>query len=221
MTCVLVLRPEPGASATVRRARERNLDAVAIPLFEVEPVAWQAPDPAAFDALLLTSSNAVRFGGRELDTLRNLNVYAVGEATASAARNAGFTVAAIGEQGVEQLLETMPAWLRLLHLCGADRKEFATAELVITRLTIYRSNPIEEVDLSSAAGCVALIHSPRTGRRFAEIVRDKHSIIIAAISPAAAEAVGEGWRKVMSADRPNDEALLALAASLCNNSPPE
>ena len=40
MRRVLVLRPEPGASATVERARRLGLDAVAIPLFEIEPVAW-------------------------------------------------------------------------------------------------------------------------------------------------------------------------------------
>ena len=46
MRRLLVLRPEPGASATVERARALGLDAVAMPLFEVEPVAWDAPDPA-------------------------------------------------------------------------------------------------------------------------------------------------------------------------------
>ena len=33
MKRVLVLRPEPGASATVERARALGLDAVAVPLF--------------------------------------------------------------------------------------------------------------------------------------------------------------------------------------------
>ena len=38
MTRVVVLRPEPGASETVARAAERGLDAVAIPLFRIEPL---------------------------------------------------------------------------------------------------------------------------------------------------------------------------------------
>ena len=41
MRRVLVLRPEPGASATVERARERGLDAIAAPLFEIEPIALE------------------------------------------------------------------------------------------------------------------------------------------------------------------------------------
>ena len=63
MSKVVVLRPEPGASATLARAKAAGIDAVAIPLFEVVPVAWDAPDPSSVDALLLTSANAARHGG--------------------------------------------------------------------------------------------------------------------------------------------------------------
>ena len=91
MRRVLVLRPEPGATATVRQARERGLDAVAVPLFEVDPMAWEAPDPFGFDGLLLTSANALRHGGDRLQSLRGLPVYAVGDATAEAAREAGLS----------------------------------------------------------------------------------------------------------------------------------
>ena len=43
MRRVLVLRPEPGASATVERARARGLDAFAVPLFAIEPLDWDVP----------------------------------------------------------------------------------------------------------------------------------------------------------------------------------
>ena len=72
MRRVIVLRPEPGASETVARARRLGLDAAAIPLFEIEPLEWTAPDPEAFDGLLLTSANAVRHGGEKLQALRAL-----------------------------------------------------------------------------------------------------------------------------------------------------
>ena len=104
MKRILVLRPEPGASATVKRARERGLDAIAIPLFEVEPIAWEVPEVASYDALLLTSANAVRHGGEGLQELRALPVHAVGEATAEAAREAGFCIASTGDADVERLL---------------------------------------------------------------------------------------------------------------------
>ncbi|HEY0629709.1 MAG TPA: uroporphyrinogen-III synthase, partial [Sphingomicrobium sp.] len=66
MRKLLLLRPEPGLSASAERARALGLEVICRPLFEVEPVEWASPDPAAYDGLLLTSANAVRHGGPEL-----------------------------------------------------------------------------------------------------------------------------------------------------------
>ena len=105
MRPLLVLRPEPGASATAERARKLGLDPVLLPLFEVEPIEWAAPDPSTFDALLLTSANTIRMGGNQLERLRGLPVHAVGQATADAAHEAGFDVATSGDAGIERLLD--------------------------------------------------------------------------------------------------------------------
>jgi len=221
MMRMLVLRPEPGASATVARARERGLDAVVMPLFTVEPVAWEAPEAGGFDGLLLTSANAVRRGGKGLEPLRGLKAYAVGEATAAAARDAGFDIAATGDAGVDRLLGSIEPDLKLLHLCGEDRHEPEGAKQKITAVTVYRAKPVDAPDLSDTGGAVALIYSPRAGQRFAELVSDRNTTSIAAISEAAAEAVGEGWAKVEVAEQPSDDALLALAASLCDKPDPK
>jgi uroporphyrinogen-III synthase len=221
LTRLLVLRPEPGASATVERALALGLDAIAVPFFEVEPVDWQAPDTVSYDGLLLTSANAIRHGGDQLQPLRRLRVYAVGDATADAARTAGFDVAATGTFGIDSILGSLPRQVRLLHLCGAERRTPMAGPQNITTVVVYRSRPTPSPDLSAAVGSVALIHSPRAGRRFAELIGDRASIVIAAISPAAAAAVGEGWKSVEAADQPSDEALLALAARLCNKPQPK
>jgi uroporphyrinogen-III synthase len=211
------MRPEPGASATVDRARRRGLDAVAMPLFTIEPVEWQAPDRDDFDGLLLTSANALRDGGGQLEQLRALPAYAVGMATAEVARAAGFDIAAAGDSGVDRLLGSIGADFKLLHLCGEDRREPVDALQSITPLIVYRSKEIDHPELHNLDGAVALIHSPRAGRRLAELVSERSAIAIAAISAAAAEAVGAGWRVVEAADEPGDDALLALAERLCNN----
>jgi uroporphyrinogen-III synthase len=220
MARLLVLRPEPGAGATVQRARALGLDAVAVPLFEVEPVAWKAPEAGSFDGLLLTSANAVRFGGEGLKGLRGLKAYAVGEVTAEAAREAGFDIAAAGDSGVDRLLGSIEPDLKLLHLCGADRREPNGAKQQITPVIVYRAKPLDP-HLGDVKDSVALIHSPGAGRQFAELVSARRSISIAAISDAAAEAVGDGWRSVEVADQPNDDALLALAARLCDKPDPK
>lgn len=222
MRRVVVLRPEPGASATVKRARELGFEAVAVPLFEIEPLPWKAPEAATFDGLLLSSANAVRHGGEQIANLRGLGVYAVGAATAQAARDEGFDIAAVGEAGIDRLLDSIEANLKLLHPCGEDRGQPADARQRITSIPVYKAKAIDAPDLlATAQGGVALIHSPRAGRRLAELVKERASIAIAAISDAAAEAAGSGWQAVEAAPEPNDDALLALAARLCNNPPPK
>ena len=221
MRRLLILRPEPSASATVTRARRRGLEAVAASLFEIQPLAWEVPDPAQFDGLLLTSANALRHGGDALLKLRGLPAYAVGEATADAARAAGFNIRATGERGVDALLNSIEPELNLLHLCGEDRWEPGKARQRITPMVVYRSTPLPKPDLTGARGTIALIHSPRAGRRFAELVKDRASIAIAAISVEAADAAGAGWETVEAAGKPTDDALLALAARLCNTSSPK
>ena len=221
MTRVAVLRPQPGADATVAKARALGLDTVAIPLFEIEQVEWEAPEAAGFDGLLLTSANAVRFGGDGLAALRGLKVYAVGEATADAARTAGFDVAATGDSGVDRLLGSIEPDLRLLHLCGAERQDASDARQEITGVVVYRARPVVDPDMSLVEGSIAIVHSPRAGRRFVELVGDRAAISIAAISSAVAEAVGDGWKEVAVADQPSDDALLALAARLCEKPDPK
>ncbi len=221
MTLILVLRPEPGASETMRRARDAGLDATAAPLFAIEPLAWEAPDSTGFDALLLTSVNAVRESGEQLMVLRGLPVHAVGEATAAAARDAGLAIASSGESGVDRLLGAIAQELRLLHLCGEDRRPPAGARQTITAIPVYRARPIDRPELA-AAGSIALLHSPRAGRRFGALVdaagTNRATIVIAAISTAAAQAAGAGWKAVETADQLSDAALLALAARLCQKS---
>jgi uroporphyrinogen-III synthase len=225
MTRVVVLRPEPAAGATAERLRDLGFRPVLLPLFEIEPVAWTAPDPVAFDALLLTSANAIRMGGEQLSRFRGLPVHAVGEATADAAREAGFDVASRGDGGIDRLLESLGPDLRLLHLCGEDRREPRAASQSITRVIVYRSKELPEVDVRQGQDAVVLVHSPRAGHRFAELVGqanvDRRTIRIAAISSAAADAAGGGWADVEAAQNPTEDVLLALAARLCNKPPPQ
>ena len=212
MKPLLILRPEPGNSATAARARALGLMPVQRPLFAVGALPWSAPDPVEFDGLLLTSANAVRHGGRELGKLRTLDVFAVGEATAEVARAAGFRVAMTGAGGVDALLATLPGQRRLLHLTGADHRRADTCHLIVSQ-AVYLAAPLAPTILAGEQ--VALVHSPRAGARLADLAPDRPAIAIAAISAAAARACGGGWASVDWPPRPNDADLLALGARLC------
>ena len=222
MKPLVILRPEPGASATARAAAELGLEPLVMPLFAVEPVAWTAPDPRGFDGILLTSANAIRHAGPGLGELASLPAHCVGEATAAEAAAAGFKVASIGPGTVDRLLQDLPDGLRLLHLCGAHRREPMTPRQSITPLTVYVSREVEAVPgLGGAEGSVVAVHSPRAAARFGSLAdREglrRSTIAVAAISEQAAAAAGSGLEQVEAAGEPSDRALLALAARLCNN----
>lgn len=221
MRPLVIVRPEPGASATAAAAERAGLRPLVMPLFEVEPVEWRAPGTSRFDGLLLTSANAVRSGGDELGRLRDLPAYCVGESTAAVAREAGFSVAAVGEGGIDALLALIPGGLRLLHLCGTDRRQPDAPKQTISAVPVYRAVELPPPSsLSQLAGAVVAVHSPRSAARLGSVADEaglrRETIAIVAISGEAAAAAGVGWQSVSAAAEPADSALLALASSLCN-----
>ena len=221
MRPVLVLRPEPGASATFARATAAGLQAIPAAIFTLKALPWDAPDAADHDALMLTSANAVRNAGPALDRYRGLPVYAVGEATAVAAVAAGFTDVRTGANDAAALilLMTRDGIARPLHLAGRDRKS-GGAPFPIARRIVYAADPI--ANLPGAArgalnrGAVALIHSPRAGTVFVDLLVKAgiapSTVVIAAISPTAAAG---RWKQTAIAATPDDAALLAAATRLC------
>ena len=212
MRPLVILRPEPGASRTAAKAAAMGLSVRIIPLFTIAPLGWTAPDPAGFDGMILTSANAIRHGGAELEKLKQLPVHAVGKATAQLAHAAGFRIAQVGEGGVTDL--RLPEGDKLIHLAGRAHAETG-ADVTIA---VYEARPIDRpAGITALGGCVAAVHSPAAGRRFGELAPDRSTIIIAAISLGAAEACSSGWQKVEAASEPSDDALLALAARLCES----
>jgi uroporphyrinogen-III synthase len=220
---ILILRPEPGASETAARARAMGLQPVVAPLFAIKAVEWKAPNPSLYDAVLLTSANAARQGGTGLAALTGLPCYAVGEATADAAHAAGFRAPLAGPGDGAAAVEQMAAAgvKRALHLCGLDHMALEHAQVSIERQIVYAAEPVAALPPEAQAEAVALIHSPRAGRLFAELVTDRSSVTIAGISANAADSAGDGWRAKAVADAPRDQALLELAARLCNITAPD
>ncbi len=220
---IAVLRPEPGNAATAGRIEGMGLGAIRLPLFEVRALDWTPPDPAGFDALLLTSANAPRLAGPGLAALRRLPVFAVGEATATAARAEGLVVTFTGSADGGALLSAAAGRgvRRALLLAGRDRA-MADDPIIERAIAVYASieRGLAPADLLPLAGSVALIHSPRAARRFAELADaaglDRAAVRLAAISAAAADAAGAGWQAVAAASDPNEDVLLDLARALAD-----
>ncbi|MEH3045851.1 uroporphyrinogen-III synthase [Sphingomonas adhaesiva] len=214
MRRALVLRPEPGNARTCAALRATGVAAVALPLFAIVPHDWPVPDAAGFDALLLTSANAVRHAGAGLHRLSHLPVVAVGEATAVAARAAGLRVAITGDGDAAQAVALAARYPRLLHLAGRDRVAVAG----VTAVTVYASDPLAvTVDAVAAArDAVVLLHSRRAAARFVALAgaMSRESVRVAALSAAVAAEAGTGWQAVAVAPRPDDAALVATAVRL-------
>lgn len=225
---LLVIRPEPGHAATLSAARTLGVDAWGEPLFGVAPTPWDPPPATEFDAVLIGSANALRHGGPALGGYASLPAYVVGQATAGAAREAGFTVAATGSGGLQRVVDRLARDRRrsVLRLAGAEHVALAPAQNTrIVTAVLYEARPLPMSPGCAgklARGAVVLLHSAAAARHFAaECARlgvDRAPIVLACLGPRIAEAAAnQGWASVASAERPDDTALLALAVRMCQN----
>lgn len=221
MPGALVVRPEPGNAATVARLAALGMTATAWPLFAAVPVAWTPPDPGAFDALLLTSAQAVRLAGPSLSRLALLPVIAVGAATAAAARGAGLTVAATGTHDVVAALSAARAagLHRPLHLAGRDHVDTGHPAVVVYASDTLPADP--DAFARAAAGRVVLLHSARAAARVAALVAParRGHVAIVGLSPAVLAAAGQGWRAAAAPASPDDAAVCALAQAIDRSRP--
>lgn len=226
MVPLVVIRPQPGNAATLAAAQGMGMTAHGFALFEIVPKSWEAAIPGQHDALLIGSAQVFRMAGAGLAALRSLPVYAVGAATADAARDAGFGVQAIGEGTMQGLLDQVdPAHRRLLRLCGEDRVALQVPRgISVDERVVYASRaapfPPELIALLAEPAIIAL-HSAEAARHLTAqcvthaIKRARHRI--AALSQRIAAAAGDGWGEVAVAGYADDKALLALARQMCQD----
>ena len=188
------------------------------PLFTVRPVDWDLPE-GGLDAVLLTSANGARHG--LTGVLAGLPCYAVGEATAQAARAMGArdVIAGPSDGAAAVALMAEAGAARALHLCGRDHIALAHPAVLLERRIVYAAEAAETLPPEALealdGGALALLHSPRAAALFSRFVPKRGRVRIAAISTAAAQAAGSGWAEAQVAAAPRDEALLELAARLC------
>jgi uroporphyrinogen-III synthase len=221
---VIAIRPEPGLSDTLELGAQVGLLMEGIALSRAVPCAWDAPNPADFDAILAGSANAFRHGGEGLLTLKSLPVLAVGSATAEAAREAGFTVEHIGTGGLQGVIDQLaPQNRRLLRLSGKDHVALSLPQGIKMESPIVYAMaalPLSKSDSQKLSqGAIVVLFSAVSARHFrAECERlglDISHLTIAALGPRIAEAAGEGWASVHHADTPDTPSLLALAQNVC------
>lgn len=218
---LLIIRPQPGGDATAKRAKTLGIETTVIPLFEVRSVAWVMPANQTYDAVMITSANALVHGGAELRQLGDLPVLAVGASTAKRARAIGLDVTVTGELGVGALLETAAGqnFKSILWLTGAEHIAVnAPVTLNVDCIVVYEAHslpPPATLATALRSPMITALHSPRAACVFSEMCNDlgidKSRQSLAVFSPAIAKAAGLGWRCIAVAAHPNDAALLSVA----------
>lgn len=226
MTLCLITRTQPGADATASTLRDLGFDAHVVPAAIIRPT-YASVSIDGVQALLMTSAASARMTQAD-DTLRALPVYAVGDATAAAAQDAGYenVISAGGDGAALAVLAAdrmSPADGALLHLRGQEVAGDVTGMLDAcgfqTRLleVYYTEDHPNFKDrlvpfLSNPRGLV-LFHSPAGARRFGVAISKPpydlsgwHAIGLSAACLLPLETCGFGG--MTSAQRPDEEALL-------------
>ncbi len=233
---VLVTRPYPDGEATAEALRTRGFEVLIAPMLRFEPVPFHDDDEARYDAVIVTSANALRAIAGELEgrRIRKLPLFAVGEHTAASARDAGFTKVTSAKGDADALRKVLLAHVKakqlkksanLLYLVGADLARDLAAELgekgftVITHTT-YRMVPVSRLpqdvcDAFMAHGIEAVLHySRRSARAFLDAARAGGVEISALALPqccisasVAAILHDAGATQAMTATSPDENAL--------------
>lgn len=184
-------------------------------------------EPGEASALLITSPRAITHA----DPLPQLPVYAVGPASAAAARQAGLAVAGEGHSAVDEAFLTLvPEGTQLLHLSGerlaTDPRQLLEARGVrYRRQFVYAARTPDEVPaaladfLASDGPHFVTFLSALAAENFASMVRNRNLPALAALclSPriaAAAEASGT-FENVFTATLPDPALFVDFVTSRC------
>lgn len=232
---VLVFRPLEDAERSAQSLRERGKDPVVAPLFQVLPTG-EKPPKGPFDALVLTSANAVpALEGLPKSWRGVLPAFCVGTRTADAARKLGFTAHSARGGRAELLaliLEQLPKGQKLLLVAGRDRHEDLPQQLgdaghEVTIWTAYEAKAVDALPAPAAdalrdgSADAALHYSARSAEIFfdlagkAGLTEQAQALPQLALSVAiAAPLISAGSDTVLVAEHPEEAALFAALDQL-------
>lgn len=230
---LIVTRPSPDAETFARAAARLGAEPILSAVMAIR--AREIPiDLASVSALAFTSANGAR-AFAALSPARGLKVYAVGAATAAAARAAGFDDVEAAQGDVESLAALVAAAkpaARVLHLAGSRRageltRLLAAKGVAARREVLYDAEEIADMTPDAAAiladgreNPLVVFFSPRSARLFlgqaaraglTESLRNAVALCLSADIAAAAQ--GARWLAVRVAPELTAQAMLDLVES--------
>jgi uroporphyrinogen-III synthase len=232
---LLVTRPREDADALAAALRELGAEPVLAPLLTIEPMPDITIELDGVQALLFTSANGVRAFAAKSDA-RDLPVFAVGDATARAANEAGFANIESAGGDTHDLAALVarkldPTAGALLHPAGRDvagplKQDLEARGFAVRRETYYRAERArtlpDEARRALTDGTIdgVLFFSPRTAQSFVSLVCDaalndalEQSYAYCLSAAVAKIARDVRWRDVRVAAEPTQAKLLDLIAA--------
>jgi len=216
---VWVTRAEPGAARTADRLTALGFEPVVVPLLTLAPLPGAlnaAPEPEAVAVLALTSPNGVEAFAPLIPRFRDHPVFAVGDATAEAARAAGFADVRSAAGDIHALARLIAAEAPPGPLLAPGAREPAgdlpalLPDRPVQRLPVYAA--FETHAPAPATFDAVLLHSPRAARALAaDLPRAASSGRIAiCISEAAATPLHPfDFAEIRIAAAPDEPAMLS------------
>src|SRR5579864_47160 len=236
----LITRPRAEAEALAALLGERGIEAVIEPLIEIAHSAAVFPSLTGVQAILCTSANGVRALARA-SAERALPLFAVGDATARAARAEGFRQVESAGGDVDDLAYLVgrrlkPQGGKLLHIAGSvvagDLAAALAAEgFAVERAVLYDASPAAALTIRTAQSIAsgefdfALFFSPRTAAIFARLAEDagvreglRPSVAVSISAAADAMLADLPFRDRVIAEAPTQAALIACVERLVRQS---
>jgi len=216
---VAITRAAPGAQETAARVCARGAEPVLAPLLQINALAFDAALDGV-QALLFTSANGVRAFALA-SGVRDLRVLCVGDATAAAARRAGFrdVLSATGDVAALAALaraKLSPEGGALAHICGRHIAGDLVGGLKPAGFAIERRIAYEAIAATAPPNAfstpldIVLFHSARAAQTFCALgAPGSGSLIAACLSDAVAEVAATApWKRLIVAPAPREDALL-------------
>ena len=227
-----VTRPQADSERTAAALRARGHDVLVAPLMRVESLAVDVS--GGWGGVIVTSANAPQAiaGNPNCAALVKLPLFAVGQRSAEAARQAGFSNVTAAGGDVRDLLRLIAARRAdaaapLLYLAGEDRAADLTAELAARGIAaemriVYRAVtapfPPALIAALKAGEIDAVLHFSRrsaenylAGAAQAGIAGKASAVRHVCLSAAIAEPLAAaGAGRIAVASRPDEAALIEL-----------
>jgi len=183
---LLLTRPAADSAALAALLAAQGHTTMIEPMLEVKTLAVEPPSLDGVSGLLFTSANGVR-AFAALSDRRDIAAYAVGDRTATAARDAGFAKVESAEGDVEALARLVeglrqPEDGALLHISGAVRAgnlaEVLSAKgYTVEHAALYEAVAATEFSAATRAALAGggldgvLLFSPRTAKQFVQLIQ--------------------------------------------------